>query len=72
MIGKPKELWQSRKSLRLPNTTVTSYFIAIEESNILTHDTCSTLNIFKNFFSNLAGLFWLDFRNLLISKTLNQ
>ena len=39
----------------MPNTTVISNFIAIEESNTLTHDTCSILNIFKNFFSNLAG-----------------
>ena len=38
-IGKPKELWQSLKSLGMPNKTVISNFNAIEEGNTLTHDT---------------------------------
>ena len=38
-IGKPKELWESLKSLGMPNKTVISNFNAIEEGNTLTHDT---------------------------------
>ena len=53
-IGKPKELWESLKSLGMPNKTVISNFNAIEEGNTLTHDTRSSSKIFKNFFSNLA------------------
>ena len=53
-IGKPKELWESLKSLGMPNKTVISNFNAIEEGNTLTHDTRSISKIFKNFFSNLA------------------
>ena len=53
-IGKPKELCESLKSLRMPNKTVISNFNAIEEGNTLAHGTCSISKIFKNFFSNLA------------------
>ena len=53
-IGKPKELWESLKSLGMPNKTVISNFKAIEQDNTLTHDTRSISKIFKNFFSNLA------------------
>ena len=31
MIGKPKELWESLKSLGMPNKTMISNFNAIEE-----------------------------------------
>ena len=41
MIGKHKELWESVKSLGMPNKTVVSNFNAIEEGNTLTHDTHS-------------------------------
>ena len=53
-IGKPKELWESLKSLGLPNKTVISNFNAIEQDNTLTHDTRSISKVFKNLFSNLA------------------
>ena len=52
--GKPKELWESLKSLGMPNKTVISNFNATEQGNTLTHDTRSISNIFKNFFSNLV------------------
>ena len=53
-IGKPKKLWESLKSLGMPNKIVISNFNAIEQDNNLTHDTCSISNIFKDFFSNLV------------------
>ena len=53
-IGKPKELWESLKSLGMPKRTVISNFNAIEENDTLTYDTRSISKIFKNFFSNLA------------------
>ena len=52
-IGKPKELWESLKSLGMPKRTVISNFNAIEENDTLTYDTRSISKIFKNFFSNL-------------------
>ena len=54
MIGKPKELWESLKSLGMPNKTVICDFNVTEEGNTLTHDACSISKIFKNFFSNLV------------------
>ena len=54
-IGKPKELWESLKSLGMPNKTVISNFNAIEQGNTLTHGTHSISKIFQNLFSNLAG-----------------
>ena len=53
-IGKSKELWESLKSLGIPNKTVISNFNAIEQDNTLTHDTRSISKVFKNLFSNLA------------------
>ena len=53
-IDKPKELWESLKSLGMPNKTIISNFNAIEQDNDLTHDTRSISKNFKNFFSNLA------------------
>ena len=53
-IGKPKELWESLKSLGMPKRTVISNFNAIEENDTLTYDTRSISKTFKNFFSNLA------------------
>ena len=52
--GKPKELWESLKSLGMPNKTVISNFEAIEQDNTLTRNTRSISKMFKNFFSNLA------------------
>ena len=56
--GKPKELWESLKSLGMPNKTVISNFNAIEQDNILTHDTRSISKTIKNVFSNLAESLW--------------
>ena len=53
-IGKPKELWESLKSLGMPKRTVISNFNAIEENDTLTYDTRSISKIFRNFFSNLV------------------
>ena len=53
-IGKPKELWESLKSLGMPNETVISNLNAIEENDTLTYDTRLISKIFKNLFLNLA------------------
>ena len=53
-IDKPKELWESLKSLGMPNKTVISNFNAIKENDTLTFDTVSIFKIFQNLFSNLA------------------
>ena len=53
-IGKPKELWESLKSLGMPNETVISNFNAIKENDTLTYDTRLISKILKNLFSNLA------------------
>ena len=39
-IGKPKDLWESLKSLVKPSKTAISSFNATEEGNTLSHDTC--------------------------------
>ena len=52
MIGKPKELWESFKSLGVPSKAVISNFNAIEENDTLTYDTLSISKSLKNFFSN--------------------
>ena len=38
-IGKPKELWESLKSLGMPNKAVVFNFNAIEENDTLAYDT---------------------------------
>ena len=53
-IGKHKELWESLKSLGMPNETVISNFNAIEENDTMTYDTHLISKILKNLFSNLA------------------
>ena len=53
-IGKLRELWESLRSLGMPNKTVISNLNAIDDSNILTRDTCSISKKFKNVFSNFA------------------
>ena len=42
-IAKPKELWESLKSLGMPNKTVISNFNAIEENDTLIYDTLNFL-----------------------------
>ena len=49
-IGQPKQLWESLKSLGMPNKTVISNFNAIEENDTLTYGTRSISKMFKNFF----------------------
>ena len=51
-IGKSKELWESLKSLGMPNKRYN--FNSIEENDTLTYDTRSISKIFKHFFLNLA------------------
>ena len=45
-IGKLKELWESLKSLGMPNKTIISNFNAVEENDNLIYD---TRKIFKMF-----------------------
>ena len=45
-IGKPKEFWESLKSLCMPNKTLISNFNAIEENDSLTYNKCSIFKIF--------------------------
>ena len=54
MIGKPKEFWESLKSLGIPSKTVISNFNAIGENHTLTYDICLISTIFKKLFSNLV------------------
>ena len=44
-IDKPKALWESLKSLSMPNKTVISNFNAIEENDYLIYDTRSISKI---------------------------
>ena len=53
-IGKPKELWETLKSLGMPQKTLISNFKAVESNNALTFDKKTIAKIFKDFFSNLA------------------
>ena len=53
-IVQPKELWESLKSLGMPDKTEISNFNAIEQRTTLTHDIRSISIVFKNLFSNLA------------------
>ena len=53
-IVKPKQLWESRKSLGMPNKAIICNFNVIKQDNTLTNDTRSISKIFKNLFSNLA------------------
>ena len=54
-IGKPKELWKTLKSLGLPSKTSTASKICIEENDKISFDALGNTEIFKTFFSNLAG-----------------
>ena len=50
-IGKPKELWKSLKSLGLPSKTS----ICLEKDGTLSFDSKTNAEVFKDFYSNLAG-----------------
>ena len=54
MIGKPKKMWESLKSLVMSNETVISNFNVIEETDSLTYDTSPISKVFKKSFSNLS------------------
>ena len=54
-IGKPKELWKSLKSLRLPSKESSSATICLEKDGILSFDPKPNAEIFKDFYSNLAN-----------------
>ena len=53
-IGKTKEVWESLKSLGMPNKTVISNFNAIEENDTLTYDTSSISKMFKKYLFKLS------------------
>ena len=52
-IGKPKELWETLKSLSMPKKTLISNFNGVESNNALTFDKKTTAKFFQDFFSNL-------------------
>ena len=57
-VGKPKELWNTMKSLGIPKKMVVSNLNAIDDVKSLTYDIIKTMSIvFKDFFSNLAKSF---------------
>ena len=56
-VGKPKELWNTLKSLGVPKKTVVSNFNAIDDNKSVTYDKKTMSNIFKYFFSNLPKSF---------------
>ena len=54
-IGKPKGLWETLKSLCMPQKTLISSSNAVESNNTLPFDKKKTIaKLFKDFFSNLA------------------
>ena len=63
MIGKVKELWESFKSLGMPNKSVISNFNVIKGNYTLTYDTSSIATIFNNLFSNLVNFLLIKFPN---------
>ena len=56
-VGKPKELWNTLKSLGMPKKTVVSNFNAIDDNKSLTYDIKTMSKVFKDFFSDLAKSF---------------
>ena len=56
-VGKPKELWNTLKSLGMPKKTVVSNFNAIDDNKSLKYDMKTMPKVFKDFFSNLAKSF---------------
>ena len=55
-VGKPKELWNTLKSLGMPKKTLVSNFNVIDNKS-LTYDIKTISKVFKDFFSNLAEFF---------------
>ena len=53
-IGKPKELWKAPKSLGLPSKTSVCWTIVLKIKSTTSFKTKSTLDVFKNYYSNLA------------------
>ena len=53
-IGKPIELWETLKSLAMPQKTLILNFNAVESNNAVTFDKLAVAKIFKVIFSNLA------------------
>ena len=49
-VGKPKELWNTLKSLGMPKKTVVSNFNAIDDNKSLTYDIKTMSKVFKDFF----------------------
>ena len=56
-VGKPKELWNTLKSLGMLKKTVVSNFNANDNNKSLTYDIKTMSKVFKDFFSNLAKSF---------------
>ena len=54
-IGKPKELWKSLKSLRLPSRKSSSSATCLKKDGILSFDPKANAEIFKDFYSNLVN-----------------
>ena len=54
-IAKPKELWQTLKSLGLPNKKNSPSNICLKDKNGLSFDSLSIAETFKKYYSSLAG-----------------
>ena len=54
-IGKPKELWESLKSLGLPSKKASPSTICLEKDGTLSFDSKTNAEIFRDFYSNLAS-----------------
>ena len=54
-IAKPKELWKTLKDIGLPTKGSKSTKICLQKDGEILFDECSTADIFKTFFSNLAN-----------------
>ena len=62
-IGELKELWKSLKSLGLPSKKASPSTICLEKDGILSFDSKTNAEIFRDFYSNLAS----DLLNKLLS-----
>ena len=54
-VGKSKKLWKALKSPGLPSKTLVCGTNAFKVNNITSFETKSTLDVFKNYYSTLAG-----------------